>query len=121
MPGPLIVLAEDNVDLRALLSNALEASGYRIVQAETGAPLAAVVRSLASSGENVRVVITDVRTPQQGGVESLRSIGAHTPLILMTSYSDAWTHGQAAAVGATLIDKPLRISELRDAVKQALK
>ena len=119
--APLIVLAEDNPDLRSLLSQALAASGYRIVQAETGPELAAAVHALQIRGEDVGLIITDVRMPRADHLAALREIGRAAPLILMTAYGDTWTRGDAAAVGATLLDKPLRISELRDAVKQALK
>ncbi len=117
---PLIVLAEDNAQLRALLCSALEIVGYRVVPAETGERLVAIVRDLIAGGELVRLIITDVRMPALGGLDAaraLRDVGDTTPLIFMTAYGDAWTRSRATELGALLLDKPLSLGVLRDAVK----
>ena len=38
----------------------------------------------------------------------------------MTAYGDAWTRSKAAEFGALLLDKPLSIGVLRQAVKLAI-
>lgn len=119
----LIVLAEDNAELRGLLAGALERVGYRVLQAETGARLVTLVEGLHADGEVVALVITDVRMPALGGIDAahaLRSGGHRVPLIFMTAYGDAWTRSRAAELGALLLDKPLSLGVLRHAVKQAL-
>lgn len=120
---PLIVLAEDSPDLRALLALALERIGYRVVSAETGAQLVATVRGLVVDGAPLRLIITDVHMPALGGIEAaraLRAAGNATPLLLMTAFSDAWTRAQARALDAHLIDKPFSLGALRDAIAQTL-
>ncbi len=120
---PLIALAEDNPQLRALLAMALEAVGYRVLQAETGEHLVASVRELIAAGEALRLIITDVRMPTLGGLEAariLRDAGHAVPLIFMTAFGDAWTRSQAAGLGALLLDKPLSLQVLRRAVTQAI-
>ena len=120
---PLIALAEDNPQLRALLASALEKVGYRVVQAATGERLVAEVRRLVDEGEPLRLIITDVRMPTLGGLEAarlLREAGHTTPMIFMTAYGDAWTRTQAATLGAVLLDKPLSLNVLREAVMQAI-
>lgn len=120
---PLIVLAEDNDELRTLLAAALERVGYRIVQVDTGVHLLEVVAQLQGGGETIRLIISDVRMPALGGLEAAQSIrrtGASTPLILMTAYGDAWTRARAAQLGAVLLDKPLALGALRLAVKAAV-
>lgn len=122
-PPPLIALAEDNPQLRALLATALEAVGYRVVQVATGETLVAAVRKLREDGEPLRVIITDVRMPTLGGLEAarlLREAGHTTPLIFMTAFGDAWTRSQAAELGAMLLDKPLSLGVLRRAVDLAV-
>lgn len=122
---PLIVLAEDNAELRALLAAALELVGYRVLQAETGARLVAIVQALLQGGDGPppRLIVTDVRMPALGGLDAaraLRAAGATTPLIFMTAFGDAWTRARAAELGAVLLDKPLSIGTLRQAVEDAL-
>jgi two-component system cell cycle sensor histidine kinase/response regulator CckA len=122
---PLIVLAEDNGELRALLAAALELVGYRVLQAETGERLVAIVEALLQGGDAppLRLIVTDVRMPALGGLEAaraLRAAGATTPLIFMTAFGDAWTRARAAELGAVLLDKPLSIGTLRQAVEDAL-
>ena len=121
--GPLIALAEDNPQLRALLAMALESVGYRVLQAETGERLVDLVRGLLSDGEPLRLIITDVRMPTLGGLEAARILqeaGHSVPLIFMTAFGDAWTRSQAQGLGARLLDKPLSLSVLRRAVTETI-
>ena len=121
---PLIVLAEDNLELRSLLAGALERVGYRVVQAETGARLVAVVEQLMAAGDEVSLIVTDVRMPKGGGLDAartLRAAGYTIPLIFMTAYGDAWTRSKAAELGAILLDKPLSLATVREAVERVLR
>lgn len=121
--SPLIALAEDNRDLRGLLASALESVGYRVVPVETGAHLLTTVRRLLADGEQLRLIVTDVRMPTLGGLEAaraLRATGHATPMIFMTAYGDAWTRARAAELGAQLLDKPLSLAALRRAVTMTL-
>jgi CheY-like chemotaxis protein len=120
---PLVVLAEDNRELRALLATALERVGYRIVAVNTGEALLGELRALRARGETVAAIVTDVRMPKFGGLDTARSIRADTattPLILITAYGDAWTRAQAAQLGAVLIDKPLAVEHLRRTVRDVV-
>lgn len=121
--SPLVVIAEDNTELRGLLAGALERDGYEVVQAETGARLIALVEELVAGGKVLHLVITDVRMPLVGGLEAARALhraGHRVPLIFMTAYSDAWTRSRAAELGAVLLDKPLSLETLRHAVRRAV-
>ena len=120
---PLIALAEDDPALRSLLAAALERSGYEVVQVATGAQLVAAVEGLLAGGAPLRLIISDVHMPALGGLEAARALrhtGDAVPLLLMTAYGNAWTRAQAAGLGATLLDKPLSLHDLRAAVKRAL-
>lgn len=120
---PVIALAEDNPELRALLALALESIGYRVELAETGAKLVAVVRGLVAEGARLQLIITDVRMPELGGLDAARALrvaGNAIPLILMTAFSDVWTRAQAGELGAHLIDKPFSLGALRQAIAMTL-
>lgn len=119
----LVVIAEDNAELRGLLAGALERDGYRVAQAATGARLVALVDELRGAGELLRLVITDVRMPEVGGLDAARALvqaGHRVPLIFMTAYGDSWTRSRAAELGAILLDKPLSLGTLRREVRRAL-
>jgi len=120
---PLVVIAEDNAELRGLLAVALERDGFRVAQAATGERLVALVEELIRAGEVLRLVVTDVRMPIVGGLGAARALhqaGHRVPLILMTAFSDAWTRARAAELGAVLLDKPLTLDTLRRAVRRAV-
>jgi len=50
----------------------------------------------------------------------LRGGGIAIPMIFMTAFGDAWSASKAADFGAVLLDKPLRIEALRNAVRHVL-
>ncbi len=119
----LIVLAEDNPELRTLLATALEFVGFRVVQAETGARLVEVVEKLVEGGQHVQLIITDVRMPTLGGLDAMRTLraaGHVMRVIFMTAYGDAWTRRHAAELGGTLLDKPLSLKVLRQVVTREI-
>jgi CheY-like chemotaxis protein len=122
----LIVLAEDNADLRKLLADGLERVGFAVVQAETGLVLVEKVAQLASDVEQARrlaLIVTDVRMPVMDGiaaVQSLRARGVATPVIFMTAYGDPRSRGAAEKLNSRWIDKPVGLNSLRAAVAEAL-
>ncbi len=123
---PLIVLAEDDASLRALLAEALGMDGHRVVQVATGSALINAVRQIVidgAEGGQLALLISDVRMPDLSGIDALkllRDAELCIPIILITAFSDLWTRAEAARYGARLIDKPLELSVLRRAVREAL-
>lgn len=118
-----LVLAEDDSSLRELLASALERDGYEVVQASTGNELIEFIRGIVSRGEEVDLLISDVRMPTMSGLLALKLIRdaeLRMPVILITAFSDLWTQREAAEYGAVLLDKPVHLRTLRDSVKRAL-
>jgi CheY-like chemotaxis protein len=122
----LIVLAEDNADLRALLADGLERVGFAVVRAENGADLVEKVESLATTGQlerHLALIVTDVRMPGMDGiaaVKSLRERGVVTPVIFMTAYGDVQRRAAAEKLNSRWIDKPVGLNSLRSAVAEVL-
>ena len=62
---PLVLVVDDDAMVRRVLRLTLERAGLRVLLAEHGVD---ALNQLASVGEPVRVLLTDIVMPQMGGV-----------------------------------------------------
>ncbi|MDQ1727986.1 MAG: two-component system, cell cycle sensor histidine kinase and response regulator CckA [Pyrinomonadaceae bacterium] len=84
----LVLLVEDEDQVRTILQHILEEQGYRVLAAANGAEalLLAQDRSL-----DIRLMITDVVMPQMGGrelAESVTALRPNLPVLFMSGYTD---------------------------------
>jgi DNA-binding NtrC family response regulator len=116
-PPRHIVLAEDDEDMRALISWVLKADGFRITEVSDGR---ALLDYLFRTREHVDLVITDVHMPKLSGLDVLDACRAQSrflPTLLITAYGDEYTRAAASRFGAiAVIDKPLDLDDLRSVV-----
>ncbi len=117
--GPAVLLVvEDDKDMRSLLCDALWGEGYQLREATNGEEgLAAVLRAAPD------LIVTDLKMPAGGFeyVHQLRISAPTCPIIVMTAFGDAQTKHEAMKSGATAyFDKPVRLSDLKATVKQLL-
>lgn len=117
----LILIAEDDADVRDMLSFALESAGYQTVAAKDGNTAARILTVAKPVG-----LITDVRMPALNGMELCR-LARRTPdvrdtAILMIS-ANAHAYDVDAGLGAgadRYLPKPLSpgrlVSELQDLI-----
>jgi CheY-like chemotaxis protein len=120
--SPLIVVAEDDAALRALLATVLGNDGCRVVLVDNGAKLVSMVEHLMPI-EPPQLVITDVKMPGMNGLDAaaeVRRVGHRGPVIVMTAYGDDKTRARAAQLGACVLDKPMGLAIVRSAVRSAL-
>ena len=114
----VLLLVEDDTDMRSLLCDELSEMGHRIVEA-TNAEQA--LRDVVD--HNPTLVVSDLRMPAggMGYVSRLRQCAPKVPIILMKAFGDAQTKADALALGvAAYFDKPVRISELKSAISDIL-
>lgn len=115
-----ILVAEDDPEMRALLTDELTDEGYEVIQAEDGQEAAYKI-----THQGVDLLITDIRMPHVGGLDLLSTIKEFcpsTPVIVVTAFGDELSFHEAYEKGASeYISKPFRILDLKNAVKQALK
>jgi CheY-like chemotaxis protein len=115
---PVVLIAEDDWEMRSLLCDELYDLGVSIREAADGdEALRSVLDSLPS------VIITDLRMPAGGldYIARLRTFAPGVPLVLITSFGDHQTKADALALGVEVyFDKPVRISELKGAVRRLL-
>jgi DNA-binding response OmpR family regulator len=114
----VLLVVEDDRDMRSLLCDELWDEGFQLREAANGD------EALIAVMENVPdLIITDLKMPA-GGVDyinRLRTFAPHCPIILMTAFGDAKTKEEVLKCGATAyFDKPLHLSELKARIKQLL-
>ena len=115
---PLILLVEDDSEMRRLLRDELWDLGCQILEAEDGNE---ALKRIKDSPPDL--ILTDLRMP--GGelnyLERVRALAPDCPVILMTAFGDAKTKEEAFKSGvAAYFDKPVRMSDLRTAVAALL-
>jgi DNA-binding response OmpR family regulator len=108
---PLILVVEDEEDMRAGLQHNLEFEGYRTMTAASGEEgLQKALKKMAD------LVILDVMLPERNGFEVLRIMrerGVRTPVILLTSKGLERDKLEGFARGADdYVTKPFSINEL---------
>ncbi|HLM76119.1 MAG TPA: response regulator [Polyangiaceae bacterium] len=125
--GRWIVVADDDDEMRSLLSGLFRADGFVVSEAKDGQELLAMlVAKTAPDGTAIApdLVITDVQMPGATGIRVLSHVRrAHptVPVILITAFGSVELHAQASRLGAaTVLDKPFDVSELRRLVQRLL-
>lgn len=111
-----VLVVDDDKESRELLSEVLTASGYAVGLVENGE----AAQALLDHDEDYRIVIADVRMPDRGGLELLRTLRGQRSkreVILMSSFISGPERELALDLGAdALLEKPFRLSELLELV-----
>jgi DNA-binding NtrC family response regulator len=118
--SPLILIAEDEDLMRAIIARLLEEAGYRV--AVTANAEAALERFAA---EDVAVTLTDIRMTGMDGLallDRIKDIDAEALVVVMTAYSSVDSAVAALRKGAyDYITKPFVNEDLLQSVKNALR
>ena len=99
-PVHTVLIADDDPDIRALLTMTLELSGYSVTAAEDGAQAGDLARRLKPD-----LIVADVMMPVTDGFDLLEKLKADEatmdiPVVMLTartSDKDAWRGWQAGA------------------------
>jgi CheY-like chemotaxis protein len=117
-----VLLAEDEIEVRALLQKALEGHGYRVFAARSGVEALNLWR--LHRGQ-VDLLVTDLVMP--GGMtgrelaERLRADAAHLRVIYCSGYSDDMIQGAAPLRGRpNFLEKPFDVNLFLERVRRAL-
>lgn len=118
----VVLVVEDNADVRELTLQRVEGLGYVAVEAENGR---AAIRIL-ESGEHVDLVLSDiVMAGGMSGYDVAQWIAAHAPtvkVVLTTGYAaEEARHDPGAAGAAPILRKPYRRAALAVALANALR
>lgn len=117
MPGrPLLLVVDDNEQLRSACAAILTREAYRVLTASDGASAFDV---LSEANELVDLMVVDLRLPDMGGQEFVRRTGLPVPVLYISGDELAIRH-RAAISSYALLEKPFELGELLDRVAYLL-
>lgn len=120
---PVLIVAEDDRDMRRLLVSVLERCGYSVLACADGASLIAALRQLHDSPADL--LISDVSMPGLTGlqaIEQAQSEGYRVPFIIMTSMGqdDAVSEKAWSLGAAQIFEKPFELEPLLESTRACL-
>lgn len=114
-----ILVVDDEKDTCLLLRQVLEKEGYIVDSANSGVEALNILTK-----KKVNLVITDLNMPEMDGlalIREARKLKTNTKFIMMTAYGEIETYLDAINMGVfDYLNKPMEISDIRNAVKKAL-
>ena len=114
-----VLVADDDLDMLAAVSDALGSLGFDVRSVDSGAGL---IDCLATDGP-FDLIVTDISMPWMDSLKTLRSIrtaGVTTPVIVITALTDVQIPNRVQALGANaiLLRKPFDLDELAVAARR---
>ena len=118
-PGPVVLVVEDEPQLRRFLRTALTAQDFRIVEAET-------VREalIAATTHNPELILLDIGLPDGDGIDLTRRIRewSRVPIIVISARGQEDDKVAALDAGADdYLTKPFGVNELLARIRVALR
>jgi two-component system response regulator PilR (NtrC family) len=114
-----ILIVDDEPNIIEILEIVLLEEGMEVFKSASGRDALAILK-----GNQVDVVISDIKMPDFSGVELLREakkLAPETVFIMITAFASTETAIEALQHGAfDYITKPFRMEELRDIIRRAL-
>ena len=116
-----ILIVDDEVGIRELLSEILQDEGYRVALAENAGQARAYRQRLQPA-----LVLLDIWMPDTDGVTLLREWGASgqltMPVVMMSGHGTIETAVEATKIGAfDFLEKPIGLAKLLATISRALK
>lgn len=117
--GPVVLVVEDEQQMRRFLRAALQAQGYRVMEAETGSEALAL-----APGHNPQLVLLDLGLPDLDGIEVTRRLREWmtAPIIVLSARGRDEDKVAALDTGADdYLQKPFSVAELLARMRVALR
>lgn len=117
-----ILIVDDSESVREVVSFTLSSKGYNVLVGKDGTDALQYL-----NGSEIDLVITDLNMPQMDGISLIKEIRTHesyqyTPILLLTTESQAAKKQEAKAAGATgWIVKPFVAQKLLDVVQKVIR
>lgn len=118
-PKHRILIADDEDDLRTLLSDLLASSGYDVSAAADGEEAIAAIRA-----NKPDLVLLDIQMPRMNGIEVLKFINQNYPtlhVIMLTGFADLKYAMEAREFGARdFVSKPYKVDDILETISRVL-
>jgi len=122
VPAPLVLIADDEMDLRAMLRILLERDGYRILEARNGEEAVELCKQQLPD-----VILLDILMPVMDGAAACAQIqalpdGDRVPVLMITALNDKQSIDRCFDAGATdYLTKPINNQVLRRRVRRLMR
>lgn len=114
----VLLIVEDDRDMRSLLCDEFCGIGYHLREARDGDEgFLAVLQSVPD------LILTDLLMPAGGDdyISRLRTVAPRCPIIVITAFGDASLKTRVLKAGANAyFDKPVRLADLKSCVQELL-
>jgi CheY-like chemotaxis protein len=119
--GEIILVAEDNPDVRSLLLEILQMEGYVVIEATDGEE---AIRLFLENQDAIDIVMLDAVMPGKSGLEvyeEIKEARAGTRVLLMSGYTEDIIFNKGFEDRAVeFISKPISVEELLKKVREVL-
>jgi FixJ family two-component response regulator len=119
-PGTVVIVADDDDDMRSAVAEALRIEGYLVSEAHDGAELIAM---LDDGSVRPDIIVADIKMPRLSGFGVLQALTVghrDVPVVLITALSDGPVGAVALKLGAVgVLHKPFDSDDLLTAVCNA--
>ena len=116
-----LLLAEDNLRIRALFKSILEENGYVVLVAGDGEE---AVRVFRENQDAIHLLLFDVRLPKKTGVEAFEEIKRHRPdtkVLFLSAYGvEELQQRKIVHEGVSVLSKPIPPDELLEKIRTIL-
>jgi len=118
--GSRLLIIDDDPHFLRVLQRILSGEKFVVTATSNSCEAAEFLRS-----GNFDLVICDLRMPDCDGLnllQSIRTVGNETPVIILTAYGEVDTYLEAMNAGATeYLNKPIKSDELLQVVRNCLR
>gem|GEM_PF-724816 len=119
-----VLLADDGLDNRRLVTVFLQRAGAQVTTAETGREALELALAARAEGHPFDVILMDVQMPEMDGYEAtrkLRAAGYDRPIVALTAHTGAGDREKCLAAGCDdFIPKPISRAQLLDCVRTVI-
>jgi two-component system, cell cycle sensor histidine kinase and response regulator CckA len=114
-----ILLVEDEAFVRRVTAEVLEAAGYKLVIAGSGAE---ALNACRKSSQPFDLLLADVVMPGMSGelANEFEGLCPHARVLLMSGYAGQLAGGNCRCIAMQYLAKPFSVSELLRKVREAL-